>query len=52
MDGLHFKGTMWITTFTPFPMPYEYIFPYDLILPDGSRPFDLPEAYFVGEIKD
>ncbi len=52
LDGLHFTGTMWITTFTPFPMPYEYIFPYDLILPDGSRPFDLPEAYFIGTIKD
>ena len=52
LDGLHFKGTEWITTFTPFPMPYEYIFPYDLILPDGSRPFDMPEAYLIGTIKE
>ena len=46
LDGLHFKGTMWITTFTPFPIPYEYIFPM------GSEPFDMPEAYFIGMIKD
>ena len=52
LDGLHFKGTMWITTYTPFPMPYEYIFPYELILPDGTRPFDMPEAEFVGIIKE
>lgn len=52
LEGLHFKGTMWITTYTPFPMPYEYIFPPDLVLPDGSRPFDLPEAYFIGTIKE
>lgn len=52
IDGLHFKGAEWITTYTPFPMPYEYIFPYDLILPDGSRPFDMPEAYFIGTIKE
>ena len=46
LDGQHFKGLMWITTYTPFPMPYEYIFPM------GSEPFNLPEAYFIGEIKD
>ena len=46
LDGLQFKGTMWITTFTPFPLPYEYIFPY------GSVPFDMPEAYFIGTIKN
>ena len=46
LDGLQFKGTMWITTFTPFPMPYEYIFPM------GSMEFDMPEAYFIGMIKD
>jgi hypothetical protein len=37
---------MWITTYTPFPMPYEYIFPM------GSEPFNMPEAYFIGEISD
>ena len=52
LDGLHFKGEMWITTYTPFPMPYEYIFPYEYILPDGSRPFDMPEAEFIGTIKE
>lgn len=52
LNGLHFKGHMWITTFTPFPIPYEFIFPPDLILPDGTRPFDLPEAYFIGTIKE
>lgn len=52
LEGLHFKGEMWITTFTAFPMPYEYIFPPDLVLPDGTRPFDMPEAYFVGTIKE
>lgn len=46
LDGLHFKGTMWITTYTPFPMPYEYIFPY------GSAMFDMPESLFIGTIKD
>jgi hypothetical protein len=46
LDGLHFKGMEWVTTYTPFPMPYEYIFPY------GSVPFDMPEAYFIGTIKE
>jgi hypothetical protein len=46
LDGLHFKGTMWITTFTPFPIPYEYIFLY------GSPGFDMPEAYFIGTITE
>ena len=46
IDGLHFKGMEWITTYTPFPMPYEYIFPY------GSEPFDMPEAYFIGTITE
>lgn len=52
LEGLQFKGTMWITTFTAFPMSYEYLFPSDLVLPDGTRPFDMPEAYFVGTIKE
>lgn len=46
LDGLQFKGTMWITTYTPFPIPYEYIFE------PGSAPFDMPEAYFIGTIKE
>ena len=46
LEGLHFKGTEWITTFTAFPMPYEYIFQY------GSTEFDMPEAYIIGTIKD
>ena len=46
LDGLHFKGLMWITTFTPFPMPYEYIFPM------GSDEFNMPEATFIGTIQD
>jgi len=46
IDGLQFKGTMWITTFTPFPMPYEYLF-----LP-GSDEFMMPEAQFIGTIKE
>ena len=46
LDGLHFKGTMWITTFTPFPLAYEYIFPPE------SDMFGMPEAEFIGTIKD
>ena len=46
LEGLHFKGRMWITTYTPFPIPYEYIFP------PGSVPFDMPEAYFIGTLKE
>ncbi len=46
LDGLRFRGRMWITTYTPFPMPYEYIFT------PGSEPFDMPEAEFVGVIKE
>ncbi len=45
VDGLHFKGKMWITMYTPFPMPYEY-------LPPMMGLFDEPEAYFIGEIKE
>ena len=46
LEGLHFKGTEWITTFTALPLPYEYLFPY------GSPEFDMPEAYMVGTIKE
>lgn len=46
LEGLHFKGPMWITTYTPFPMPYEYIFPI------GSMEFDMPESVFIGTITE
>jgi len=46
LEGLQFKGTMWATLYTYFPMPYEYVFPY------GSEPFDMPEAYVIGTIKE
>lgn len=46
LDGLHFKGLMWITTYTPFPVPYEYIFDY------GTPGFDMPEAVFIGTITE
>lgn len=46
IDGLHFKITAWITTFTPFPMAYEHLFP---IYPEL---FDVPEGYVTGTIKD
>lgn len=46
LDGLHFKGTMWITTYTPFPMPYEALYLY---YPDL---FNVPEATFIGTIQE
>jgi len=52
LDGLHFKGTMWITTYTPFPLPYEAFIPYDPNIPVDEQPRDLPEAYFIGTIKE
>jgi hypothetical protein len=48
LDGLKFKGTMWITTLTPFPIPYEYIFDPEL----QPFEFNMPEAYFIGTIKE
>ena len=36
IDGMRFKGREWITTYTPFPLPYEYVFP------SGSLAFDMP----------
>ena len=45
IDGLHFKGKMWITMYTPFPMPYEY-------LPPMLGLFDEPEGEFIGTIKE
>ncbi len=46
LEGLQFKGAMWVTLYTPFPMPYEYVFPY------GSEQFDMPEGYVIGTIKE
>jgi hypothetical protein len=44
-DGLHFKGTEWIETYTPSPIPYEF-------LPPVLGLFDEPEGKFVGTIKE
>lgn len=44
IDGLHFKGTELITTYTPFPIPYE-------LLPIPEL-FDIPEGFFAGTIKE
>lgn len=44
LAGLHFKGTEWITTYTPFPVPYEFLGVPEL--------FNLPEGYFTGTIKE
>jgi len=46
LKGLHFKGTMWITTYTPFPVPYEALFEFYPHL------FYEPEAVFIGTIKE
>ena len=46
LEGLHFKGTMWITTYTPFPFPYEALFD------DYPHLFNEPEAVFIGTIKE
>ena len=45
LHGLHFKGTEWIETYTPLPIPYEY-------LPAVLGLFDEPEGYFLGTIKE
>ncbi|MDH4018696.1 MAG: hypothetical protein OEU84_03770 [Xanthomonadales bacterium] len=45
LDGLQFKGTEWITTYTPFPVPYEF-------LPPELGLFDDPEGEFIGTIKE
>lgn len=45
LDGLHFKGTERIVTYTPMPVPYEFL----LLLPDL---FDEPEAVLFGTIKE
>ena len=44
IDGKHFKGTELITTYTPFPIPYE-------LLPIPEL-FDMPEGFFTGTIKE
>ena len=48
LAGLHFKGTERITTYTPFPAPYEYVF--DPI--DQPAAFNAPEGIFTGMVKD
>jgi hypothetical protein len=45
IDGLHFNGTEWIETYTPFPVPYEF-------LPPVLGLFDEPEGEFIGVIKE
>ena len=45
LDGLHFDGTMWITMYTPSPIPYEF-------LPPELGLFDEPEGEFIGTIKE
>jgi hypothetical protein len=35
---------MWVTLYTPFPMPYEYLNVPDL--------FNEPEGYVIGTIKE
>ena len=45
LDGLHFDGTELIRTYTPFPVPYEY-------LPPELGLFDVPEGEFIGTIKE
>lgn len=46
LDGLQYKATEWITTFTPLPAPYEAIFP------PGTVEYDMPEGYFSGVITE
>jgi len=45
LDGLHFNGMEWIETYTPSPVPYEF-------LPQELGLFDEPEAEFIGTIKE
>ena len=45
LDGLHFNGTEWIKTYSPFPVPYEF-------LPLGLGLFDEAEGEFIGTIKE
>ena len=45
LDGLHFDGSMQITTYTPTPIPNEF-------LPPELGLFDVPEGVFSGTIKE
>ena len=45
LDGLHFNGTELIETYTPFPVPYEF-------LPPVLGLFNEPEGEFIGTIKE
>lgn len=45
LEGLRFKGMEWVTTYTPSPIPYEF-------LPPELGLFDEPEAVFMGTIKE
>ena len=45
LDGLHFDGSMWITMYTPTPIPSEF-------LPPELGLFDVPEGVFSGTIKE
>lgn len=45
IDGLHFEGAELIQTYTPFPVPYEF-------LPPELGLFDEPEGYFTGTITE
>jgi hypothetical protein len=44
IDGLHFKGTELITTYTSFPLPYEVLGIPGL--------YDMPEGFITGTIKE
>jgi hypothetical protein len=46
LDGLQYKATEWITTFTALPAPYEDIFP------PGTVEYDMPEGHFIGAITE
>lgn len=46
IDGLHFKGTEWIVMYTPFPVPYEFLFD------DYPELFNEPEGFFNGTIQE
>jgi hypothetical protein len=45
LDGMHFDGSMQITTYTPTPIPNEF-------LPPILGLFDEPEGEFTGTIKE
>jgi hypothetical protein len=45
LEGLHFKGSELIQTYTPFPVPYEF-------LPPVLGLFDDPEGIFTGTITE